>query len=251
MVGPMRPRTVPNHSIFSLEVVGHREARDVERDRVTLVSHRAHAVDGRRRRRRRGSRATRTHRVGVALFIGALDIGFQAEHPLVPLPVVADLAAADDAVEIELGRGSAQHCTRYGVAEGLCGRRSTPAIADVAADIEPGPVVDGNRQRWRFGVNLGRKIGSECAGGKQRCNRRYADETGFHGSPPQKQNKKGFCRKDTPLVPPRLSRESHISTYFFLEIGLTRPPLPAATAARYRSTPCRSPARTTAQWRAW
>src|SRR5665213_593224 len=60
------------------------------------------------------------------------------------------------------------------------GGRAAPAIAGVAADVEPVPVVDGGDHRWRLGVGTRRQIRRKCIGREQRCNRRDARENPLH-----------------------------------------------------------------------
>jgi hypothetical protein len=59
-------------------------------------------------------------------------------------------------------------------------RRLHRRIADVAADIEPGPIVDDRNGSWRLGIHARRQIGSRCARRKQRGNRRNSNDNPLH-----------------------------------------------------------------------
>jgi hypothetical protein len=73
-----------------------------------------------------------------------LEVGFDAEHQVVHLPVVADLTAADDAVQV-----------RAGTASGI----TSPAVAEVRTDVETRPVVHLN-----VGHGLGGHAGRHISG---------------------------------------------------------------------------------------
>ena len=86
-------------------------------------------------------RRQRKRRPRAALLVRALEVGLEAEHPLVvELPVVTELAAADHAVHVVSRVRRADGCPRIGEPERA--GRAAPAVADIAAEVEPGPVID-------------------------------------------------------------------------------------------------------------
>jgi hypothetical protein len=90
----------------------------------------------------------------IALYIAPRCIALDAEHEIADLLIDADLSAAEKAVDliIETGVKPVLH---------------PDAVADVAANIDAGPVVDRRRHRHSFDRQVGRK---GCRG-KQRSKR--------------------------------------------------------------------------------
>ena len=115
-----------------------------------------------------GAGRVRRRRTALA---AALNIGLQPNQPRASLPIVTDLAAANDAVEI--GR-----CRAEGHA-GERGRVASPAEAatEVQAGVPTGPVID--RRRWRHGLE--RHIGRAGRLDRRKgCEHRACYEKLFH-----------------------------------------------------------------------
>src|SRR6516225_4004996 len=71
---------------------------------------------------------------------------FQPEHPRSKLIVVPGLDAADDAVDL---LGFRHIDAEADKTAGTIAFRLAPAVADVAAEVEAGPAIDGQRRRRR------------------------------------------------------------------------------------------------------
>ena len=69
-----------------------------------------------------------------------LDVGFDAAHPVAPLPVVAALDTADRTIEIVRRAGGEKRSAGGEVAEDRVGLGLAGAVTDVGADIRAGPV---------------------------------------------------------------------------------------------------------------
>src|SRR5262249_20761946 len=67
----------------------------------------------------------------AAVDVAPVDVAFEAKHELVELPVVADGAADQAAVDVTAGRP-----------ERVAEARAAEAVAAVDADVEAGPIVD-------------------------------------------------------------------------------------------------------------
>src|SRR5262249_43117787 len=92
-----------------------------------------------------------------------LDVGLDAGHPIAHYPIVPALKAGDHAVEIVRGTGGEQRRAGW-IAEHRIGLRFSRTVADVDAEIGPGPAPRGHDRRaisWSFGRRL--------------VNERYAD----------------------------------------------------------------------------
>src|SRR6266446_4623820 len=84
------------------------------------------------------------------LLVRTLEVGLKAKHPfVVELPIVAELAAADHAVHVVSRVRRADSCPRIGKPERA--GRAAPAIADIGAEVEPGPgrTRSSYRRDWR------------------------------------------------------------------------------------------------------
>src|SRR6202008_3227520 len=79
----------------------------------------------------------------TTLLAGALEIGFPTPYPGAELIVVAGLHTAYHAIQVlrVRCRGTARNDARHSGAFGGVVLRGAPAIADVAADVEPGPAI--------------------------------------------------------------------------------------------------------------
>ena len=95
----------------------------------------------------------------VPFSTGALNVGFHSPHPVLHLPVITGLTAAHDAGQIGT-IGPAEENGAGTVGQGRCVARATPAVAEIGADIESGPVVDGSHNRRRLGIGASRQTTS-------------------------------------------------------------------------------------------
>jgi len=82
----------------------------------------------------------------------ALKVAFQTGHPSGHLPIIAKLATADDAIDVIAGRTGRHDGSGKRVGDGLGIGGAAQAVADVAADIEAGPVVDRLGIHRRLGI---------------------------------------------------------------------------------------------------
>src|SRR5262249_60583577 len=80
----------------------------------------------------------------AAFLTGGLDVGFQPEHPGSKLIVVPGLDAADDAVHL---LGFRHIDAEADKTAGTIAFRLALAVADVAAEVEAGPAIHGQRRR--------------------------------------------------------------------------------------------------------
>src|SRR5215471_10897130 len=92
----------------------------------------------------------------IGALVRPLEIGLEPQHrsiaqpePRGELPIVTDLAAADDAVRVDAGRPLVSSIEKY------VGALMAPAAAEVHAEIEAGPVVVDWSRRWRFNRQVG------------------------------------------------------------------------------------------------
>src|SRR5207249_2677242 len=78
----------------------------------------------------------------VPFHIRSLKIGFCAEHePFIPLPVVTDLAATDEATWIRTKTVRLQVDERSGIRQRIEIRIGiSPAVAGIGSDVEAGPI---------------------------------------------------------------------------------------------------------------
>ena len=157
MVVPKRPRRVPNESSL-WPWSKRRRHRRIEIDDAG-IAHRARAQIARRRTLARD-----------------LDVGFDAAHPIAPLPVVAALDAADRTIEIVRRAGGEQRSAGGEVAEDRVGLGLAGAVADVGADIRAGPSPGGqNRRLEDRRTEAGRRLVVAAL-----VDRRHAAELGVH-----------------------------------------------------------------------
>src|SRR5215213_3606929 len=82
--------------------------------------------------------------------IGSLPVGFNAEHDIADLPVIAHKPATDDAARVD-AVGGRKKSSRVGSGPG----RTAPTITDVGTDVEASPAVDGCHSHGRLGVTRG------------------------------------------------------------------------------------------------
>ena len=115
-----------------------------------------------------GAGRVRRRRTALA---AALNIGLQPKQPRAGLPIVTDLAAANDAVKI--GRCRAERHA------GECGGVASPAEAatEVQAGVPTGPVIDRCRWRHRLERHIGRAGRLDRGKG---CEHRACEEKLFH-----------------------------------------------------------------------
>src|SRR5262249_36616190 len=106
--------------------------------------------------------------MAAALEPGPVEVPLDAEHQRIDLPIDADLPAADEAGLVE---------SVVPTGEGIAPRRMRKTRAEIAADIEAGPMVDrwriGDRRNWRrraarrYIGGLRRTNANNCAGGER------------------------------------------------------------------------------------
>src|SRR5215472_12203084 len=87
----------------------------------------------------------------IGALVRPLEIGLDPQHrsiaqpePRGELPIVTDLATADDTVRVDAGRPHVSSVDKQ------VGALMAPAAAEVHAEIEAGPVVVNRSRRWRF-----------------------------------------------------------------------------------------------------
>src|SRR5262249_30539321 len=115
---------------------------------------------------------------------------FEAYYCTTKLMIVTELSAAKPTTHC-LGRRTeicgldkGQTTTRVGAAVVGVAKRFRALPADVAADVESGPVVDGGRRRLRDGaIQISRANGSGCCC-KSGSGDREAEQCGFHAFAP-------------------------------------------------------------------
>src|SRR5258707_14773129 len=104
-------------------------------------------------------------------------MGLDADPPAAGLPIVADLAAADEPVRAERRRVAGERAREW-LGPGLAG----PGAADMAPDVEAGPVVigrrDGRRLVDRPVVHVGRRGRHNAA--RERCDREACEKNFVH-----------------------------------------------------------------------
>src|SRR5258708_28064986 len=107
----------------------------------------------------------------VASLAGALKVGFESPQPVLHLPIVAELAAANDAVHVRTdGIGEQSRWPTSAQGGGVFG--PTPAVSHVGTDVQACPIVNGLNIDGRLAIAPRRKIGSRCrAGACAECNR--------------------------------------------------------------------------------
>ena len=138
----------------------------------------------------RAAAARQTDDGGRSLLTADLNVRFETEQPIRGLPVIAaDLAAADDTVDVVARRVGEQGRARKYARKRSAVARAAPAIANVAADIKSAPVETRIDHRRRLGVGSWREFSCECAGGQQGRNRRNAGENPLLGC-------RRACKKD-------------------------------------------------------
>ena len=104
--------------------------------------------DGIRYRPRVGLDGAFSWQASLVVLIAALDVGLEADQPIAPaLPIVAELYAADDAERAENAvprRHSAERRNKW-LEFGLPTARGADAEPEIAAHVEPGPLIRGSR----------------------------------------------------------------------------------------------------------
>src|SRR5712671_5261239 len=103
--------------------------------------------------------------IGGNIMVTAIDIGptrlsFNAEHPIVSLPIQSDLTTGRGPVHMI---GAAPAWIRLGIAPVL----RPPTIADMATDVKPGPVADRRDRSRGSHRGLRRQIGRNRRTGGQ------------------------------------------------------------------------------------
>src|SRR5262249_10797724 len=103
----------------------------------------------------------------------AVDRAFDAHHPLVDLKIVADVAAANEALWLVGERHGAKErdrrCCKQRAPEERRNAVLVPGVAGLAADVDAGPRKDWHRRRRRRGQRFGRERGSGESNGSNWC----------------------------------------------------------------------------------
>ena len=123
-------------------------------------------------------------RAEAALAAAALEISFETEHEHVALPIVAELSAAGDAVEIERAGARTERRVTPGVDEVHGRGRAAPAVAYIDAGVEAAPIVAGIRgHRRRLGGDVRhREISGKGARREQHGDRGRNQQSSCHQS---------------------------------------------------------------------
>src|SRR5262249_33675359 len=113
-----------------------------------------------------------------------LNVGFEAEHPHPELIVETELAASDDSVHA-LGMRD-----RGDAGQGRVELRLAPAIADVGAQVDAGPTVDGNGRSLIRRVDRQVRRSRRATNERQRnsCQQKFLHDLPLYESVPRRGN---------------------------------------------------------------